>query len=367
MPLSPLLTSEEQRRQQEDQQSQQQTSMATLYGGGGTLGYGGMYPGMFDQGMAPGYGTASGGGTMPKRDDAFTQFVSHMHGVGQLHMGRYYSGPYKGMDQSEAQEKMHDDWLNMSPEQRAPYASREFGADTVDANNPGGFFSKEQQNQVAPGFDSQFAALQGRVGGAAPAGDANFNPGSMGGSGPLANNDTRPHYGIGDSAASAGSQPIGPQRDAIPQGQMYQNPGGLASLPSVAAQNPTYVPSFSWPYKRMGNPNDTNRFGPKLSGGGAQPVTSWTAPVPQVPRYDTGGTLISPGDSMGSTGRVTDPRQSDGIVPHPQFASNGVLMSPGDRPGYAPNTNSNVMSQMPQRPAYSGPVPSPIPAMTSVR
>lgn len=306
---SALLSQEEQRRNQEDQQAQQQAALASLYGGAGAPGYGGLNPGFGSYGpdYAPSYGTGTGG-VAPRRDDAFTQYVSHMHGAGALRTGRYTKGPYRGMEPDEAQEAMHDDWLKMSPEARVPFYQREFGADTVDPNNPGGYFSKEQQNQVAPGFDKQFSALQSRVGGAPGSAPnyvssdpfAGFNPGSMNGDSDLSNRGRSGPIHNDMSALtpndSASSSYHGP--DATPTGQIFKpTPANLVATQAPSSLN---MPMPARPAS-MGNPFNVAQFGPRYSGATLAPSIA------------------------GAVG-ATPP----GIIPHPDF-------NPGQQPpSYAP-------------------------------
>lgn len=325
MAESPLVNSEVQRNAQEDQQQTQTAQQSALYGGGGIPGYGATYPGMFDQNgvgdypmgdMAPGYAA--------HKPSGFTAFVSHMHGAGALRTGRYTAGPYRGMEPSEAYEKMHDDYLNLSPEQRSAYIARENEGDVTDA---------------------AVAKLGPQNGQSAP-----FNPGSMNDGNGLSNrgHSGPVHYSINDVAGNDSNinhgGTVGAQ--ATPAGQRYVVPT-LASAQPV--QQPSVVPHPMYnggQLATMGNPADTARYGPVITsqtaptyigqiagrngstvpqiGNGPQlprfdaQGTLATAPA-QMPRYDAGGTLISPSDTMGANGMVADQRaqRAPAYVPIP--------------------------------------------------
>lgn len=251
---SPLLTAEEQRRQQEDQAQTQQATMASMYGGSGAPGYGGMYPNYGASSMM-----ADGPGYAPHVPSGFTSFVSHQHGIGALRTGRYTQGPYRGMEPSEAQEKMHDDYLKLSPEERAGYIGRENDADVTDK------------------------AVAG-LGGA-----NTFNPGSMNPDNQLSNRGRSGpvHYGI--------SQATGTDFSNINNGGTHQADANmtigslepnrtLANLPNVQ-QSSGLVSHPDFIGRPMGNPNDTAQYGTRLSGGGSQPMTAWNTP----PALQNGG------------------------------------------------------------------------------
>lgn len=272
MAESPLAQQAVAAAQQGEQQDDQAALQASMYGGRGAFGGSGMMgPGGYDPMMSsPGYGT----GVAPKRDSGFSQFVSHQMGSGGLYGGRIEKGPYKGMEPGEAHEQMHEDWLKMSPQDRAQYYQREFGADEADPNNPSGFFSKDQAK--AWGWnDKDYADFQQRVGSLPPSQGGlagTFNPGSMN-----PGNDPS-HHGM-DSLLQP---PVTPQQaPATNAPPAYGQPSSLSPNPadrdafqqpapgSGVVAHPAYVPPIAFTPRPMGNPADTGKFGPSWSGAGS--------------------------------------------------------------------------------------------------
>jgi hypothetical protein len=342
---NPLVQQATARTAQQDQQDENTAYMASMYGGrgayGGPMG-GGMdsgYGGGYDPLAAPQYG-----GVMPNRDFGYERFVSHNLGSTRFdsdnpNIGKAMSGPYQGQTRGQMYESLHGDYAKMSPEQRQPYESRAFEQDVRSpAEKQSQGFQYPSQTAQWGGKGSSWADVRGSGGGqpggspmpapsyangGAPAAPTargvgfsmsavtpmsnvvtapaspqfaqsmagqpqapvysnqpqtqpsnDFNPGSMN-VGALTNG---PQYSMSnaDGLDPFRGQPSYHQADAIPAGQRYTKVG----LGSVAnAQQPGAVPFTPRP---MGDPNDTARYGPKFSGGGAQPVTSWTAPKPSV-------------------------------------------------------------------------------------
>lgn len=306
---SPLVNNHLQKLSQEDQQDQQTAATASSYGGSGTPSGGGLNPGgygggLMDQGN-PGY---SGGGARPHTDNGFTQYVSHMHGAGVPRTGRYTQGPYKGMDIGEAQEAMHDDWLKMAPEARAPFYQREFGADTVDPNNPSGFFSQAQKDQYAPGFDKDFGALQQRTGAAPAQGSSGINPNYSTPS-PQAFAQSAGSINDGPARVDYGAQPSYHQADAIPPGGVVPHPQfQVPASNNFNSTNPQFRSDMGMNNMRpggmpqMGNPMDVARYGPVMTGGGsvAQATAAGANPAYQPPQQPRAPISVTPAPALAS-------------------------------------------------------------------
>lgn len=307
---------------------------------------------MFGQGQGlpdgntPNY---NGAGVMPPKDGGFEQYVAHhlSNRIGVSKDGRINNvltgGLYEGMSYGEAYDKAREDYAALPDDQKREWESKTFNQN--DRRSGEHLYQTPEQSQRAGETDAQGNKIptwqdiaNGRSSGSVQNQQTTFNPGSMGGSGPLANNDTRPHYGIGDASGTNSSNINNGgtrQPDAIPAGQQYTRVG-LNSVPNVQQQpsynvNPSNFASTLSPqgYAQAGQSNgfggsnasaDTAKYGPAMSGTNLQP---------QMPRYDTAGTLISPNDKLGSNGIISDPR----LNATPRFDAGGTLISPGDQLG----------------------------------
>lgn len=261
----------------------------------------------------PDASAAYGAGFQSRPDYAFEEYLNHMinSGSGGHPQGKMVKGPYAGLTLSEAQDKIREDWDTKVPQEvKEHYAGMTHAQDT---RLPGEFKSLGQE------FENQSRSI---------------------GQGLGRRNDPVTGQPMGDTATPTASYQPSTGLASVPQ-----TPNGMLASQTASYTQPSPVighpnspasPSVQSPYdsramqfntsRPMGDSSDTARFGPRLTGSGS--LANVQANATAAPRYDAGGTLVSPTDKLASNGMVSDPRAQ-----MPRFDSGGTLISPTDRLG----------------------------------
>jgi hypothetical protein len=307
-----------------------------------------------------------GSGFQSRPDYAYEEYLNHMlNAAGPHPQGTFLKGPLAGLTPSEAQDKLRTRWATEPQAVKEHYAQMTHNQDT---RLPGEFESKGQEyegqtralsaglgnrNDPVTGrpmasahYDTSGQAYPQATGATAASGSYSpnaaatqvgvvghpdtFNPGSMN------SDDGTRHLSISDASASDSSGINGgggTGAQANQPGQIYR--GNLAtSAPVSQPGNASFSP------QSMGTPSDTDRFGPRMSGGNGQPVVSTNDPLqristglrPAYPSYSAPAStqLQPPPDPQSQT--QSPNRMTDTFVGPPSAVRPGMTtaMRPGN-------------------------------------